>query len=294
MTRRPRPVLRFQKKQYAKGRFQNPYFRRVPPRLWKRFLPWVIALCLFLCFFFWIFFGSPLFRIQKVLIEGGSEASTVDLSTRVEMFLQTPRFLVFRSRNRWLFNAQVCQTYLEQYYAFNTIHFSFPDLHSLVISVQEKASSLLWETGGQFFIVDLQGNVVRALTFDEQSWFSLPVESLPETQKSFVSLPKFRDLNDAPVTPGLTVATPEEIQTIFAFQKTLESLGVPFTETHIDRLSGKWIGILTQAGYLILFDASGDVTAQSSRLQTVLQSSVSDPSTLSYIDLRFGDHVYFK
>jgi len=220
--------------------------------------------------------------------------SSRDLQTHIEAFLQTPRYLVFRNRNRWLFESQACQIYLEQYYAFETIHFHFPHWRSLTVSVQEKASSLLWETDGQFFIVDLQGNVVRALTSEEQSWFSLPVESLTEIQTVLTSLPKFRDLNDAPVSPGLTVATSEEIQAVFALQKTLVDLGIPFVETQVDRLSGKWIGVMTQVGYLILFDAAGDVAAQTNRLQTVLQSSVSDPSTLSYIDLRFGDHVYFK
>lgn len=302
MTRRPRHAVRFQRKQYQRRRFQNPYFHHTPPNKWKRFVPSVFLLTSALCFILWIFFGSPLFRFTYISIQGLNKSSSDELRTRLESFLSEPRFLFFHERNRWLFQKEDCQTYLEQFYTFETLTFDFVDLHHLSVTVQEKASSFLWQTTDHTFVVDLQGVVVREITPTEQEWLTTPLpvpsenaeNSSDEEQARFLSLPRFRDLNNATVTPGLVVSSPEEISEIFSFQQALLSLAIPFQETQIDRLSGKWVGVLTTAGYLILFDPAGDVTAQAGRLETVLKDSIPDPSTLEYIDLRFGDHVYFK
>ena len=299
MTRRPRPILRFQKTQYARRRFQNPYFRHTPPCFWKKILPWLVLIFLFFSFLLWVVFGSPMFRITQVTLQGASPSSSGELQIQVDSFLSTRRFLFFHNHNHWLFDEESCRSYLEQFYAFETLIFEFIDLHQLFITVQEKTSSFLWETDNHTFVVDLQGTVVREITPTEQQWLTSaapPAENdpLPEEQQSFLKLPRFRDLNNAPIAPGLVVASREEITSIFSFQQTLTTLSIPFLETQIDRLSGKWIGILTSDGYLVLFDAAGDVQAQAMRLQSVLKESIPDPSVLDYIDLRFGDHVYFK
>ncbi len=299
MTRRPRHVLRFQKAQYQRRRFQNPYFRHTPPCLWKKILPLALLLFFFFSFLLWVLFGSPLFHITQVTLQGASPSSSGELQTQVNSFLSKRRFLFFHNRNHWLFNEETCRSYLEQFYVFETLTFEFIDIRQLFITVQEKASSFLWETDDHTFVVDLQGTVVREITPTEQQWLtsttpSVENDPLPEEQQSFLLLPRFRDLNNASVTPGLVVASPEEITSIFSFQQALTTLSIPFVETRIDRLSGKWIGILTSAGYLVLFDAAGDIQAQALRLQSVLKESIPDPSTLEYIDLRFGDHVYFK
>jgi hypothetical protein len=51
---------------------------------------------------------------------------------------------------------------------------------------------------------------------------------------------------------------------------------------------------VTEDGYGILFDALGDIDAQLQNLDVVLREQVEDRGSLEYIDLRFGDRVYFK
>ena len=51
---------------------------------------------------------------------------------------------------------------------------------------------------------------------------------------------------------------------------------------------------MTQVGYSILFDLTGNIDEQFRNLMVVLQEQVEDPTRLEYIDLRFGDKVYFK
>ena len=54
------------------------------------------------------------------------------------------------------------------------------------------------------------------------------------------------------------------------------------------------MGVKTGLGYRILFDASGDIDGQANHLEVLLRETINNPEQLDYIDLRFGDHVYFK
>jgi hypothetical protein len=70
--------------------------------------------------------------------------------------------------------------------------------------------------------------------------------------------------------------------------------GIEFTETRIDRLAGKWMSVAAREGYDILFDPGGNIVQQAMNLAVVRRDQIKDRQNLRYIDLRFGDHVYFK
>lgn len=50
----------------------------------------------------------------------------------------------------------------------------------------------------------------------------------------------------------------------------------------------------TEAGYAVLFDPALPIDSQADNLAVVLRERVPDPSRLQYVDVRFGDYVYYK
>ena len=50
----------------------------------------------------------------------------------------------------------------------------------------------------------------------------------------------------------------------------------------------------TITGFGILFDVSGNIETQYRNLEIVLDDQQQNLDNLEYIDLRFGDRVYFK
>ena len=245
--------------------------------------------------FLWALFGSPLFKITQVKIEGVEFFSEQEVIEKTWGYLHDRRFLFFTNENRLLFHKDTCQEHLESFYAFEYLNLDIVDGETLHLSFKEKASELLWTSSEMTYVVDLHGMAIREISHQESSWLEgVAEEEIMLDQRQFLSLPRFRDLNDIEVVIGENVLTENEIEAIFRFQQHLDSQQIAFTETQIDRLSGKWMGVLTIDQYLILFDAYGNIDDQAGHLETVLRDSVQSREDLEYIDVRFGDHVYFK
>ena len=108
------------------------------------------------------------------------------------------------------------------------------------------------------------------------------------------SLPVFLDLKNGKASVGMQILAEQEIEHILQFQNLLRTQGIDFTETQIDKEVGKGMALVTKQGYKILFNPEDDLRLTSERLKTILKETIQDPSKLQYIDLRFGDHVYYK
>ena len=58
--------------------------------------------------------------------------------------------------------------------------------------------------------------------------------------------------------------------------------------------SGQDFRVNTSDGWQIRFLANGDTSNQLTKLKRFLQDGSTDPKTLSYIDLRFGERIYYQ
>jgi len=230
-----------------------------------------------------------------VQFEGIEYLSQDELTESVWNYLHKRHFLLFTNENRFVFDDETLLNHLESYYSFEYLNIILEKNHVLTLSLKEKTSGLLWNSQEKTYVVDLQGLVIREISREESEWLLSEIhEDDSLEQKKFLFMPRFRDLNDIDVTIGENILTSDEINAIFLFQKYLNSQFIPFIETQIDRLSGKWMGILAKDGYLILFDAYGDIDTQAKHLASILSQPSINPTDLEYIDVRFGDHVYYK
>ncbi len=269
-----------QRRRYQdKGR-ENPYFRRVRKIPWK----WIggsmggVAIIVTVCV---ILFSHRALAIQRVSIDGLNQIDRMAFETEVRAYLDQRALLFFHRSNQFLFSGADFQLALEGAFTFASISISQAG-KELRITVKERTSNLLWETDKEY-VVDLQGVITRPLQRD-----------VPSDAELAFRLPLFYDINQVAVLIGVPVLTPEEITQVFRFHEILLSQGIPYTQTRVNRLAGGWMSIVTQVGYEIYFDVTGDIEAQGESLKTVLATQVEDPEDLEYIDLRFGDHVYFK
>jgi len=299
-----------QRKRYETRRFHNPYFAHLPKRNWKAIFLLLAGALIAVAAIGWLF-GSPRFAISSIVVTGNETIPSEQISARVSDELSRRRFLVFRSGNRFLFNEACLREALLSAYAFETLdivrtcELMNDGGCAVQISVKEKTSQLLWRSEERVFLADLQGIVIRELTTQEMNDWNAKEEPsqepLPDGTMTPVPapsplkrLPTFTDVNATPVSIGTNVLSSEEVAKIFMFHQRISELGITFATTKIDRLAGKWMAVQTVMGYDILFDAAGDVLTQAKNLEILLRDTVKDPSQLRYIDLRFGDHVYYK
>lgn len=227
--------------------------------------------CAVLIVFVLFFFLHPLFQIAQVRFVGIEQTDRSAMSDFVHSKIQ---------RNRFLFHPNEFVDLLKNAFVFKDVQVS-QNGGLIEVRVIERASQFLWKSKGQGFVVDIDGMIIREIVLDETEYLQ-------------TVLPVFVDRNDVEVGVGDRVLTRQEADAVLLFHEHLAAQGIGFTLTEYDRLAGKWVGVYTDQSYHILFDPSGDIDAQATRLDTLLRDKIDDVSKLEYIDLRFGDHVYFK
>ncbi len=273
-----------QQKHYTSRSYRNPYFQtNTASRVVRR---WMVGLgCVVVAFLTGVvfLFGHPMFRIVSVKIDGIQQLDRERLSQTIRGYLGERVLFFLNRQNRFLFDAQTLQSRLNNEFTFRDLQIDQKKTHISIRAV-ERTSQLLWKSNQRLSVVDLEGVVIREVGPDEQDYL-------------IKLLPLFVDRNEVNVRVGESVLTRVETDAIFRFQEHLRAQGIEFLQTEFDRLSGKWVGVLTTVGYYILFDPLADVDVQATRLNALFREKISDQSDqkkLQYIDLRFGDHVYFK
>jgi hypothetical protein len=308
-----------QQERYRARRFQNPYFQKETKRSWK---PWVIAIGIVFCISAGLgaLGSAPVFATQSIEVSGTETISSDDIKALVQAQFDQPHFFFFSPSNSFLFNKESIQDTLASRYSFESIDvtrtcdfLSIARDCQLHLLVKEKTSQLLWQSANAIYLADLQGVVIRELTSLEITALTepdpmvvtvTPPEGTPVDPAAVVPisppihplkrLPLFSDINESPVTVGTPVLSSEEVAGMFQFRELAQTVPLSINKIDIDRLAGKWVRAQTTADFDVLFDPLADVPGQIERLKTVLTQTITDVDALQYIDVRFGDRVYYK
>ncbi|MBI4257175.1 hypothetical protein HY626_03930 [Candidatus Uhrbacteria bacterium] len=272
-----------QKRRYRARSYRNPHLDGRRPFPWKPVASVVGVLVLVVGILTGIF-GHPVFRIDQIEILGVEYLDKVALESIISTHLQDSRLIFFNRSNRFLFSAEELSRLLTEQFALANATIGLQE-GTLFVQLEERTSNLFWKTQEKLYVVDLEGVVVREVIDSDDSILQ---------QANLSELPIFIDTNNVAVDVGSRVLTPEEIEQTFVFIEHLRSANIGYSYIEVDRLAGKWVNLMTEQGYSILFDLTGNIDEQFQHLSAVLQEQVEDVAALEYIDLRFGDKVYVK
>lgn len=270
---------RTQQRTYAGRRYKNPHLREKTLNKWK-ITSAVILTGASLIFFIILLLTHQKFSITTIEVKGIEYIDKPTFEQVVSTYLGEKNLFLKKS-NRFLFSSDDVSNILLDTFALASVETSLQE-GSVHIYLEERTSHLFWQTQGDIYVIDLEGIVVRE------------IERSALEEKQFDELPRFVDKNNVPVTIGSPVLTPDEISNLFVFLDLLESMGIEDVSIAIDRLAGKWMNLTTQLGFEILFNVTGDIQEQANHLKIILTSQIDDIDSLEYIDVRFGDKVYYK
>ena len=171
--------------------------------------------------------------------------------------------------------------------------------NSIQVAVEEQISEIVWATGDMFYVLDLDGLVVRTL-FDverDQIHKRLGLPSVPFEEGLEANLPPtipiIFDNSNAEVLPGTNPINPILVQHIIDFDKSVRLLFIHPKTYGVDAPGTPWMRVDTDQSYDVLFDGTQGVQEQVSVLQSVLQGT-EDLSIEEYIDIRFANRAYTR
>lgn len=223
-------------------------------------------------------FQIKLFRITQIEISDNQELQADEVKNFVQSQLDRSRLLMFKNNNYFL--VKINRLTKDLMTNFNLdgaqVTKSFP--HTIKIKLQEKISQFIWQRDDTLYLVSAKGVLNRQ------------IEALDE---KYLILQDFRAIKPS----GEQILNDNELNLInkigdawaanFSDDKSLTRMYLS------DDLSQ--LNVQVKAGYVIKLDATKDINEQLNNLKKVLaENIITDPNSVEYIDLRFGDRIFFK
>lgn len=327
------PFRRRRKISYANPKVRaqsNPYFPGHSEQgraLWKNKL-FTIEVALTILLFAYIIGFSPLFRITQIQIEGGPEMQGKYLSM-IERILRPSRFLLLFPGDNYLFlrpgwlSRSLIKTN-EGVTTFKAITITkvFPNI--IKINVQEKTVSSIWSSNDINYGIDDAGFIIHKYQYGEM------VPAL----KKYVDKNNFSvKLNDQVISEEALASSKLMVDAIAALGFVITDINIPEQSCVVkapvsptdasESLNDAEINSNTNDNILVAPEISepcdpralafashemhaaiengpsiyflrDNIESQIEKLRITLQDVKLDLRKLSYIDIRFGERVYYK
>lgn len=275
---------------------------------------------------------SPRFRITSVTIDGTVKVDRNSIEQFVNRRLDTTFFGVAWRRVYYLTPTKALSSELqhsiERLISLNSCTIERRNYHTLVVTISERTPNLIWETTtGMKYFIDEKGIIVERVSSDVPSTFKtiVDVNGLAADVGARVKQPGYltalydieRTMSGLPVHPVSYKTWEVKCRTISqetnkqntnnneqpnedtALENNSEPVLVNASASECDRdaliVNDPTLVVETNEGWNILFDTSTGIEAQVRKLQLALQQTLKNKrENLQYVDVRYGDKIYYE
>lgn len=265
------------KKDYRRKKFFNPYFQATENNEstggfnTKLYLKIILAI-----FIIYIIIYSNLFKIEKITINGADLINKIELEQIIDDQIDSWRWYLLPQRNLLFVSKGKIIKAISEKYGLDGIEVK-RGWKTLIINIKEKVTYLIINNGDHQFFVDQQGIIIK----------EIPPEDIGKYENQFPNLMISNEINIG------TEAIPQKmVEFILSLNSQAKDLKL---EVKNYKSGGPTeITLITTAGWQVHFDINNDLNISMENLGMVLNDRVKDISQLEYIDLRFGDKIYYK
>jgi len=236
---------------------------------------WVILLLIVLsAAFLYLFFYSPFLKVQKITIQNAERVSSSDLKNKAEELLAVKKNKFFSKNIFFIDINNIKTTILEQFPYIEKIEVSRVFPQTINIKVFERREVGIFSKDNNYFFIDKNGVIF---------------EKIPEIISDYpiIENPTFNE----DLKLGKNAINKELMEKILQIKDTL---GIGIEKIFLN--SSDKLVIMTKEKWEIYFHPERDIEWQLKKLKTVLEKEFSGDKRmdLKYIDLRFGDRVYYS
>ncbi len=255
----------------------------------------------------------PYFRITQVTYAGLSLTQPEEIKPLVENYLISSPLLP--TNNYFLIRPQKLIKILQKTFAFSAVEIKKIFPNTLAVTVDEKTSTIVYDTGESYFLLDPSGTAIKYLgssasssalvaptstTILDEVSASTTTPLVPEHAPNVDFLPRqfklYPLVYDKSATTSIVLGSPqllsnETIKNIIKMHRALKEGRIASPSYFIvGGVENNTTIIHTDRPWLIYFNPQADVQTQFDSITTILKNS----KPQSYVDVRFGERVYWK
>ncbi|MBN2884606.1 FtsQ-type POTRA domain-containing protein [Patescibacteria group bacterium] len=275
------------KKDYQQKSLSNPFFhsrqKKNPKYKSKRnFFLFVITFFLLLSGLFYFLFISSSFSLQNIQVNGLTRSGDENILVLAWTQSEESKLFFLKQSNLFLFEDKELQADINKNFSFADVKIKKQWPHTLVVSVEERALAFIWRDGTGDHFSDREGCLipeVQPSIEDEQLY---PVLGL-SVKENYIQGDNCLKIDVNYLSSMLSLNDQLKFYDNLTAQEYI--LEAEFNTLTLDLLDGPDV----------YFNIKNDLEKQVKKLAVIKREKPElEFQALSYIDLRYGDRVYFK
>jgi cell division septal protein FtsQ len=299
-------VYRTEVKQY-----RNPFSRHNQKKARRFKIVGILVILIVLALSYFLFY-SKTFKIENIEISGTRNIRHEDIRSLVEAQLKKSWFLVFNQDNFFILSKNNLAKNITDKYVLDDLIITKTFSRTLKVEIKEKVSQIIWASGSKYYNLDSNGIAISEIgdlndnkpvksdkksqatevmvVAEEPKFFEIKIDG-----QDFNSFPIIVDESNKDVSLGQAIIKPEIVSIALNLIKKIPSkVNISISSFKMPDPASQELKAVTTEGWEIYFDANKDLEAQLNNLKMVLDQKIKDRNALQYIDLRFGNRVYYK
>ncbi len=266
---------------------KNKHYRKDKAAFTFRKILLIAVIFLTIIGWLYLFLFSKYFRISRIEISGDGKAAEAAVRDSLKFFFKSRSWLLFPKNNIYIFPAKEAENLFKEQLLLQEIKIIKIYPAALRVEFKTKKPALKLNTEKWIYILNITGEIIEKKQKDASASSTVKFEDddLP------IILGDTEDLNVA------SKAIKEELaQFIVAVAKALpEQTGVAISEFSSVADSPSSLNVKTEEGWNVVFNIRINVQEQIKKLAMVLkEQTLQNRKNLNYIDLRFGDRIFYK
>lgn len=271
-------MSKFISKDLTESNYKNPRLDRQKKGRKKKLYVLIAALFVILVILsIYFIYISPYFRIQQVDITGLQNIKEDQFRQIIQKELD--KGFIFKHDNILLFDSEKVRQDISDNYLLEWLNIEKEYRPAMIfIGLEEKVSALTYLTAENCYNIDLTGAIV---------------EKCNHLSTDFIQI---RDASEAQKNIGDSAINQATVRYIIQLNDELESQGVDIRTFKVISKDSSDLRVLTDQGFEIYFNRSLEIKEQLVRFNILVREEIGAENLdkINYIDLRFGDKVFYK
>jgi len=280
----------YKMRSYSPRKYSNPFFRRKRVKIRRVSLKikiLVVLIILVLGFLGWLLFFNKYFEVENVIVEGGQKIEDYQIYNIIGNQTEKNRLFFFNQSNIFIFSKRQAKKEILKNYFVNDLKIKREFPRTIKILFTERQPVAVWREKEDYYYIDDSLNIL------------LKIDSLDVSTAEYIILKN--SLNESQIkTDKLTkkVAVGEEyLKACLNLAKEFEANGLEIDRIcEVNKQEASVNLNIINNGPKIFFNVEEDLGAQFKKLEVLISEKLKGDklNNLEYIDLRFGEKVYYK